>query len=130
MDDGIRHSITKMSQLHFVATDVYKNRVIQLGEQPESVHHVGGMVLDSLHNMMFLERSELEQRLQISFQDKIFVVTYHPETLSGTTVSDSFGQLLEALKSYPAVSLVFTKANADTDGRIINDMIDDFLCPS
>lgn len=125
-DDGIRHSITKMSQIHFVATEVYRNRVIQLGEQPNNVHHVGAMVVDSLHNMKFLEKSELEQRLQISFQDKIFVVTYHPETLGCATVSDSFAQLLEALKSYPAVSLVFTKANADTDGRVINDMIDNF----
>jgi len=127
-DDGIRHSITKMSHIHFVATEKYKNRVVQLGERPENVHHVGAMVLDSLHNMTFLTKTELEQRLQMSFQDKIFAITYHPETLSssGSTVSDSFGQLLEALKIYPSVSLVFTKANADTDGRIINDMIDDF----
>ena len=125
-DDALRHSITKMSQLHFVASETYRKRVIQLGEHPDRVINVGPMVIETLQNIRYLSKPELEAVLDLRLQDTIFAVTFHPETLSNTTPRDQFGQLLIALDHFPNASLVFSKANADTDGRQINEMIDEY----
>lgn len=125
-DDGIRHSITKMAHLHFVATPAYRNRVIQLGEQPHTVFNVGPMVLDSIKNLQLKTRIELENELKISLKDKIFLTTYHPETLSNISTEDAFNSLLAVLADKKECTILFTKANADTNGRIINEMIDGF----
>ena len=125
-DDGIRHSITKMSHLHFVATETYRNRVIQLGEQPSSVFCVGAMVLDSIKHIKLKTKIELESALGLTFKRQSILVTYHPETLSSMPVQDSFNSLLTVLADKQESTILFTKANADSNGRIINDMIDDF----
>jgi UDP-hydrolysing UDP-N-acetyl-D-glucosamine 2-epimerase len=125
-DDGIRHCITKLSHLHFVATEQYRQRVIQLGEQPQHVFHVGAMVLDSVQKMTFLKQSELEAVIGLKLDKPTFVITYHPETLSQNQPQDEFLPLLGALEKIQDTNLIFTKGNADTEGRIINDMIDQF----
>ena len=124
-DDAIRHSITKMSHIHFVAAEEYARRVIQLGEQPERVFNVGPMVLDSIRNMTFLSKEAIEALVKLQLNKNI-VVTFHPETLNYYNIADQFGKLLKALALFPDSTIIFTKTNADTNGRIINDMIDSF----
>ena len=125
-DDGIRHCITKMSHLHFVAKKEYRDRVIQLGENPDTVFHVGAMVLDSLQNYALLKKNELEILLDIKFRKYSFLITYHPETLGAFSSREQFFKLLDALAMFEDATLIFTKSNADTDGRIINTMIDEY----
>ncbi len=125
-DESIGNAITKMSYLHFVATSSYRERVIQLGEDPEKVYHFGAMVLDSISQIALLKRDELEHKLDLKFKKLNFVVTFHPETLGKASPREEFNELLKALSRIEDATFIFTKGNADTDGRIINDMIDDF----
>ena len=130
IDEGIRHSITKMSHLHFVATEAYKKRVIQLGENPSRVFNVGGFGIDNIVSLDFLDKPSLESSLNFTLRDKNFLITFHPVTLENATAQEQFKALLDALKSLSTrydMGYIFTKANADTDGRIINDMIDEFV---
>ena len=126
-DDSIRHSITKMSHLHFTATEIYRRRVIQLGEGARRVFNVGALGIDSIHRLSLLSKSELESVLGFKLGVQSLLVTFHPVTLEPGRAQHSFGTLLDALAKLDGVSLVFTKANADTEGRIINDMIDDYV---
>lgn len=126
IDEAIRHSITKMSQLHFVTMDKYKQRVIQLGEQPDRVFNVGSLGVESIKTLSLLTKSELEKRLNFSFNGKVAIVTYHPVTLEKIDeAKKQFEILLLALDRYPELRVIFTKANADMGGRSINKLIDD-----
>ncbi len=126
-DDAIRHSITKMSHLHFTSTEIYRNRVIQLGEDPDRVFNVGAPGIDSIHRIKLMEKADLEVVLGLELGSRSLLVTFHPVTLEpGRAVTD-FQTLLSALDELEGVSLVFTRANADTEGRAINAMIDDYV---
>ena len=126
-DDAIRHSITKMSHLHFTSTEIYRNRVIQLGEDPDRVFNVGAPGIDSIHRIKLMSKSDLEVVLGLELGSRSLFVTFHPVTLEpGRAVTD-FQALLSALDELEDVSLVFTRANADTEGRAINAMIDDYV---
>lgn len=127
MDEAIRHSITKMSMLHFASTEAYKKRIIQLGEQPERVFSVGALGVENIKSLYLLSKKELEEAIQFSFDEMTVMVTYHPVTLENATVETQFANLLEVLKEHKELKIIFTKANADTDGRIINQMIDKFV---
>lgn len=126
-DDAIRHSITKMSHLHFTSTEEYKNRVIQMGENPENVFNVGAIGLDNIRDLKLLSKEELEADLDIKFKKYNYQVTFHPETLSNLSSAEQFLNLLNVVEKQEDSFFIFTKANADTDGRIINQMIDDFV---
>ncbi|MDQ0969202.1 GDP/UDP-N,N'-diacetylbacillosamine 2-epimerase (hydrolyzing) [Flavobacterium sp. W4I14] len=126
-DDAIRHAITKMSHLHFTSTEAYRQRVIQLGEQPKYVFNVGAIGLDNIRKIKFLNRLELEEILNIKFLKYNYQVTFHPATLSNVSVAEQFEELLQAIKNQEDSFFVFTKANADTDGRVINQMIDQYV---
>jgi len=126
-DDAIRHAITKMSHLHFTSTEEYRKRVIQMGENPTHVFNVGAIGLDNIRNLRLLSKEELEDSLGIKFKKHNYQVTFHPETLGDLTSAEQFQNLLYVLKKQEDSFFVFTKANADTDGRIINQMIDDFV---
>jgi len=126
-DDAIRHAITKMSHLHFASTEPYRNRIIQMGEQPERVFNVGAIGLDNIRDLQLLSKEELEKDLGIKFKKYNYQVTFHPETLGNLSVAEQFQNLLNAIKEQEDSFFVFTKANADTDGRIINQMIDEFV---
>src|SRR5690554_2702497 len=126
-DDAIRHAITKMSVLHFTSTEEYRKRVIQLGEQPDNVFNVGAIGLDNYHSLKLLSKTELEKELNISFNKYNFLVGFHPETLSNISIESQFEALLEAINSQTESLFIFTKANADTNGRIINQIIDSFV---
>jgi GDP/UDP-N,N'-diacetylbacillosamine 2-epimerase (hydrolysing) len=126
-DEAFRHSITKMSHLHFTATEEYRRRVIQLGEQPDRVFNVGGLGIDNIKRLQLLDRDEFSNSLDLPLGLFNYLVTFHPVTLESVTAGDQFQQLLQALEERPETHLIFTKANADTDGRIINHMIDDYV---
>ena len=126
-DEAFRHAISKMSMLHFVATEVYRQRVIQLGEAPERVFNVGAIGLDYLDSGEFLNRTELENSLNFRFGQQNALITFHPVTLEPGTAAGQFKQLLAALDRCPELKLIFTKANADTDGRAINRLIDSYV---
>jgi len=127
MDDAFRHSITKMSHLHFTATEKYRRRVIQLGENPGRVFNVGEIGLEGIKNIRLLPKNELENEFGFKFNKYIFSITFHSVTLEENTSGKQFKNLLSALEEQKDTSLIFTKTNADTDGRIINKMIDDFV---
>ncbi|MDO6759745.1 UDP-N-acetylglucosamine 2-epimerase [Tamlana sp. 2_MG-2023] len=126
-DDAIRHSITKMSHLHFASTEAYKNRIIQLGENPKNVFNVGAIGLDSIKNLKLLTKEELEENLDIKFKKYNYQVTFHPSTLDKESPENQFQILLNAISKQEDSFFVFTKANADTGGRIINKMIDEYV---
>lgn len=130
IDEAIRHSITKMSQIHFVATRAYANRVIQLGENPSRVFNVGGFGIDNIASLSLLSKEELEKEMNFKFQEYNFLITFHPVTLENSTAKKQFSELLQALKRFSSTKktgMIFTKANSDTNGRIINQMIDEFV---
>ncbi|MFN7910620.1 MAG: UDP-N-acetylglucosamine 2-epimerase [Bacteroidota bacterium] len=126
-DDSIRHSITKMSHLHFVSCLDYRKRVIQLGENPKHVFNVGSLGIDNIKNLKLFSKSELEQSLNLKLSKPTFLVSYYPETLSKLTAKQQFQQVLEALSFFENHQIIFTKSNADNDGRIISKMIDQFV---
>jgi len=125
-DDAFRHSMTKMAYLHFAATEEYRQRVIQLGEQPDRVFNLGALGVENVLNMNLSTKEELEKEFNIKLKNYI-VVVFHPVTLEKNTSEDQFKDLLEVLDENKELSVVFIKGNADTDGRIINSMIDEYV---
>lgn len=127
IDEAIRHSITKMAALHFTETEEYRDRVIQLGEQPGNVYNVGSLGAENIRSLKLSGRKELEEQTGFRFSVPVIMVTYHPVTLEKMTSEEQFGQLLAVLDKHKECSIIFTKSNADADGRIINHMIDCFV---
>lgn len=127
IDEAVRHCITKMSYLHLTATEEYRKRVIQLGEHPERVISVGSIGVENICNKRLMNKSELEDSIQFSLDKPYAVVTYHPVTLEEKSSKAQFEQLLDAFEQKKDINYIFTKANADSDGRIINHMIDEYV---
>ncbi len=126
IDDSIRHSITKMSHLHFVANSNYKKRVIQMGECEERVYEVGGLGIDNIYKLDLLPKKQLENELNIEFQKRNLLITYHPVTLEKGTNEFQIQEILNTLSNYGEINLIFTLSNADYEGRLINNKIIDF----
>lgn len=127
IDEAIRHALTKMSYLHFAATAVYRNRIIQLGEDPERVFNVGALGVENIKMIKLLEKDDLEKSIGFQFNKNTVMVTYHPVTLEKESSEEQFRNLLDVLGRRTEWNIVFTKANSDADGRIINQMIDRFV---
>ncbi len=125
-DDAFRHAISKMSSLHFVAHETYRRRVVQMGEPPESVIVVGPACADALLRLPLPTKEELEDELHFSFGKPLLLATYHPETRSSQSTESQITEVLAALEGFPSATVLFTGANADTDGRIINERVRDF----
>lgn len=125
IDEGIRHAVTKMSHLHFTAAEPYRQRVIQLGEQPDRVFNVGAMGMDNIVKMKLLSREEFEQSIGFRLGKTNMLVTYHPVTLADPS-KDAFSSLLHALDQFPDAKIILTKPNADTYGRKLIRQIDDY----
>lgn len=126
-DEAIRHAITKMAHLHFTATERYRERVIQLGEQPERIFNFGAVGIDNIKRLQMLTRSSFEEAIDFKLAKHNLLITFHPATLEQATASQQFQQLLNALDVLEETHLIFTKPNADTDGRIIIRMIDEYV---
>lgn len=127
IDEPIRHSITKMSHLHFTATEAYAQRVRQLGEQPDRVFHTGTPGLDNISRLKLLNREAFEKSIDFALGKQNILVTFHPVTLESKTATTQFAELLQALDMLPEAHVIFTMPNADTDGRIIMKMINDYV---
>jgi GDP/UDP-N,N'-diacetylbacillosamine 2-epimerase (hydrolysing) len=127
IDESIRHSITKMSHLHFVAAEEYEKRVIQLGEHPDRVFLVGGLGIDNIKKLELLDRLELEAALEFELGSKNLLITFHPVTLENATSADQMTELLAALEALEDTRLIFTMPNADTGGRVLINMIKQFV---
>lgn len=126
-DEAIRHSITKMAHLHFVTNDVSAQRVRQMGEAPEHVYNVGSPGLDQISRLKLLSREELQQELAFEFKQRNILVTFHPVTLESQPAHVQFQELLTVLSSLGSgVGIIFTKPNADTGGKALIQMIDEF----
>lgn len=119
IDDAVRHAITKLSHLHFVATDAYRERVIQLGETPERVRVVGGLGVDAISRIKLLDKVALSQAIGFDFGERNLLVTFHPETLSSLSPQAQVGALLQALDGFPEARLIITYPNADVGGQSI-----------
>jgi len=126
-DDAFRHSITKMSSLHFTSANEYRKRVIQLGERPSTVFNVGAIASDSIRKTKCLARKELERELNFKFNKQNILITFHPVTLEHNTSEIQFKNLLNAIDKLKDTHFIFTKANADTGGKAINRMIDEYV---
>ncbi len=126
IDESIRHAITKLSYLHFTSTDEYRNRVIQLGEHPNRVFNVGAIGIENILNAILLSKEELEAELKIDLSKSYAVVTFHPVTLENNSSDKQIESILEVCKKLNNLSFIFTKANADAEGRIINHLIDKY----
>jgi GDP/UDP-N,N'-diacetylbacillosamine 2-epimerase (hydrolysing) len=126
IDEAFRHSITKMSHLHFASCEAYRQRIIQLGEAPDRVFNVGALGVENIRRMSLIARNELSESISFNLEKPYFLVTFHPVTLEKETSEGQFQSLLDALNAFPEYKVIFTKANADTDGRVINRMIDEY----
>jgi GDP/UDP-N,N'-diacetylbacillosamine 2-epimerase (hydrolysing) len=126
IDDAFRHSITKMSHIHFAATKEYKQRIIQMGESPKNVYCVGGLGVDSIKNIRLLNKSKLEEKLKLKFLKKSILVTYHPETLNKKISQNNFKNLINALKKLKDTTIIFTMPNSDMESSLIIRLIKNF----
>ena len=126
VDEGIRHALTKLANIHFVANDEFRKRVIQLGEAPERVFKVGAMGPENALNIPKLTLKELEESIGCSLGSRYAVLTFHPVTLEHNTAEKQTDELIKALMRFPDITFLCTKANADADGRIINKKLEEF----
>ena len=128
IDEGIRHSITKMSYLHFTSTAEYRKRVVQLGENPEKVFNVGAIGLDNIKNLKLLSKEQIEGTLSFKFGNKNILFTYHPTTLNTDQLKQEVDEIFKALEKLIKIGykIIITKSNADEGGRFINQFIDKF----
>jgi GDP/UDP-N,N'-diacetylbacillosamine 2-epimerase (hydrolysing) len=127
IDEAIRHSITKMSQIHFTSTEEYRSRVIQLGEQPKNVFNVSALGIENINKLKLLTKSEFEDSIKFKLNKINFLVTFHPVTLDNLSAEEQFKQLLIALDIFKDTNIIFTKPNSDTDGRVIIQLIDEYV---
>ena len=126
-DEAFRHSITKMSHIHFAATREYANRIIQLGEEPSRVFNVGGPGIENIKKLNLLNKDEFEKSINFKLAKKNILITFHPATLENSSAREQFNELLKALDELDDTNFIFTKANSDTDGDVINKMIDEYV---
>ena len=127
VDEGIRHAITKLSYLHFTSTEGYRDRVIQLGEHPDRVFCVGATGIENILHVNLLNKSELAESLGFKLDKPYAVITFHPVTLEDDSSAGQFQQLLDVCNRHHEMKFIFSKANADAHGRVVNQMIDDYV---
>jgi len=126
-DESIRHAITKMSYLHFASTETYRQRIIQLGEHPDRVFNVGAIGLDSIKNLVLLNKDEFEKSINFKLGKNNILITFHPVTLENQSAQGQFKAILDVLGSLKSTHFIFTHANSDKNGRVINKMIEQFV---
>lgn len=125
-DDMFRHSITKMSNLHFTSCEEYKNRVIQLGENPDSVFNVGSLSFENIKSLNFLSKEQINNELHIDISNTL-LATFHPVTMENASQQEQFCELLEALIEQKQYNVLFTRSNADTNSSELNKILDKYI---
>lgn len=126
-DNCIRHAITKMSHLHFTSTNEYRNRVIQMGENPETVFYMGSLGIDNIRHLKLIEKEKIEEYLSFKIDNKTILVTFHPATLDMESAETQVDNLLDSLRDFIELKIIFTLPNSDTGGDIIIKKINDFV---
>lgn len=127
IDEMVRHCITKMSYLHFPACETYRKRIIQLGEDPERVFNFGDVGVELVKNIKIIEKKELQDMIGFDLENPYACVTFHSLTLEKESAEVQIDELLKAILHFPNLNFIFTKGNADANGRIINNKIDKFV---
>ena len=126
LDDSMRHSITKLSDFHFVSTNKYLRRVIQLGEDKKNIFNIGSVSLDEINKFKFLNKREIEKKLKINFKRRIIICTMHPETNNLKNINKQISILFNSLKNIQSTSIVFTMPNDDLGSDLIRTKIKKF----
>ncbi len=126
IDESLRHSITKLSHLHFASTEGHAKRILQMGEEPWRVFVSGAPALDHLKDMALIHRQDLERQFSIDLSPPVLLVTFHPETLRHELTESLATELFSALEEQDA-QIVFTYPNADTGSDVIIRMLQDFV---
>ncbi len=126
IDDSIRHSTSKMAHLHFVSHEIYKKRVLQLGEEEKRVFNIGSLASTIIKNMNFLSKKDLEKALEMKLDKELYLITYHPLTLNVKNTQKEIKTLLKKLDTLKNASLIFTKENADENGLLINEILQNY----
>lgn len=126
VDEAIRHAITKLSYLHLVSNEESRNRVIQLGESPDRVFNVGAISVENALKMPLMAKEELSSSLKMNLEKEYAIVTFHPVTLENSNAKEQCMELLKAISMHDELNYIITKANADTDGRIINKLFEEY----
>lgn len=128
VDEVFRHGVTKMSQLHFPACELYRKRIIQMGEDPARVFNVGDVGVENIKNLVYYSKTELEKELGIEFIKPVYSVTFHPVTQELSNVKIQIRELLDAIEFFAEDYIfVFSKANSDAGGQLVNHMIEEFV---
>lgn len=126
MDNSIRHSVSKLSHIHFVANKIYKKRLIKMGEEPNKVYNVGGTSVDNIKITKLVSTKFLEKKFKIKLKNKNFLVTYHPVTLDVESSILEINNLLKVLKNYKNYGIIFTGTNSDPNNKLIRKKILNF----
>ncbi len=126
IDDSIRHSTSKTAHLHFVSHEIYKKRVLQLGEEEKRVFNIGSLASTIIKNMNFLSKKDLEKALEMKLDKELYLITYHPLTLNVKNTQKEIKTLLKKLDALKNASLIFTKENADENGLLINEILQNY----
>lgn len=127
IDEGVRHSITKFSYLHFPSCETYRRRIIQLGENPARVYNLGDLGIENILTEELLSLEELEKALNYDLKKPYMAVTFHPTTLGKAKPREEIHHILQAITSFPEINFIFTKANADEGGSEINQIVEEFV---
>jgi len=127
VDESFRHAITKLSHLHFTSTDKYRQRIIQMGEQPDNVYNVGALGVENILHEKLINKNDLESLIGMKLDKPYAVVTFHPVTLENNSAEEQMKAILDVCRRHQEMRFIFTKANADANGRIINKMIDEYV---
>ena len=127
IDEAIRHSITKMSHIHFTSTNDYKKRVEQMGEDPSKVFNVGALGIENINKLKLFGKEDFEKKINLKLRKIVILITFHPVTLEKSSSKKQFCQLIKAIDKVENSTIIFTKPNADMDGRVISELIDSYV---
>lgn len=123
IDDSMRHSITKMSSIHFVSNDIYKKRVLQLGENPKSIHVVGSLGVENISKIKLFKKNEVEKKIKLPFNKNNILVTFHPETIDGLLLNRKISYVIKCLEKLKNTNIVFTSPNSDPGNLFLKKVI-------